>query len=237
MSHYYDDYASLSRKERDRSPYKRREEDSYYRERERVYERERRSRSLDRYKRRSSPSERSYDRNYERERENRDHYAYKERRETEYPSHEKRKYEEFRRIPTPPQKKSEYEIEYDPKTRTFQAPGKVPLPAYTTTPSLSIPNTLISPEPIAKHRKSHKGPIVNYFESDIMPNEKVKCPYNDNHIVQRKRLQSHILYCRKKFPNTELKICPLNVLHVIKEEEMEVSHMTLSRTVVFVVEY
>ncbi|KAL5277516.1 GTSF1.2 family protein [Megaselia abdita] len=241
MSRYYADYVPpTSSRDRDRSPLPRRPD--YDRERDRVREYEsrryeRRSRSPDpRYERRASPTpayERR-DRGYERERE-REHYGRYEdhygRRETAY---DDRRYAESRRSPPPYErpreetKKSEYEIEYDPKTRTFQGPGVkgvVPQPAYTSSKSLGIPKaTTTEDSSSSKRRKARKGPIVNYFDPDIMPNEKVICPYNSAHIVQRKRLQGHILYCRKKFPNTDLKICPLNVLHVVKEDELE-SHI------------
>uniref|UniRef100_T1H2L7 CHHC U11-48K-type domain-containing protein n=1 Tax=Megaselia scalaris TaxID=36166 RepID=T1H2L7_MEGSC len=184
-----------------------------------------------------------YERPYEprkRYEDDRDHYYEdRHRRETEYPpAYDDRRHASSRRSRSPAPrydrerdrsrdreetKKSEYEIEYDPKTRTFQGPsvkGSGPQPAYVAAKSMPIPKSSDYDDK-PKRRKARKGPIANYMDPDIYPNEKVICPYNNAHIVQRKRLQGHLLYCRKKFPNPNLKICPLNVLHVVKEEELE----------------
>lgn len=240
MSRYYADYVPPTSRERERSPPPRRSdvERDYHRERDRGQEYEsrryeRRSRSPDpRYERRPSPA---YERRYERERD--PYEDRRQRKETEYVAYEKekRRFEGSRKSPTPTTKKSEYEIEYDPKTRTFQGPGikgAVPQPAYTSSRSLGIPKATTIEESLLaskSKRKKARGPILNYFDPDIMPNEKVVCPYNSAHIVQRKRLQGHLLYCRKKYPNTDLKICPLNVLHVVKEDELEVSCLPILR--------
>lgn len=237
MSRYYADYVPPPSRERTPPP-RRSEYGAEYREREYESSRryERRSRSPDpRYERRPSPG---YERRYEREREREREPYYEDkrydRRETDYPAYDDRdrRYAEPRRSPgyerpreREETKKSEYEIDYDPKTRTFQGGAlPVPTPAYSSSKSLGIPKSIDDPAPkSSKRRKARKGPIVNYFDPDILPNEKVVCPYNNAHIVQRKRLQGHLLYCRKKFPNPDLKICPLNVLHVVKEDELEVS--------------
>lgn len=250
MSRYYAEYVPPpSRRSYDRSPppYLRDRE----RERDRVREYESSSRRYERRSRTRSPDPR-YERPYEprkRYEDDRDHYYEdRHRRETEYPpAYDDRRHASSRRSRSPAPrydrerdrsrdreetKKSEYEIEYDPKTRTFQGPsvkGSGPQPAYVAAKSMPIPKSSDYDDK-PKRRKARKGPIANYMDPDIYPNEKVICPYNNAHIVQRKRLQGHLLYCRKKFPNPNLKICPLNVLHVVKEEELEVSpgsHETL----------
>ncbi|XP_067637633.1 protein D7-like [Eurosta solidaginis] len=53
----------------------------------------------------------------------------------------------------------------------------------------------------------------------------VVCPYNKAHRLLRRRLQSHLIKCRKNYPQLELQKCPFNVTHHIPEPEFAI-HVT-----------
>lgn len=52
----------------------------------------------------------------------------------------------------------------------------------------------------------------------------VPCPYNEAHIVTRKRLAIHITKCRKQHTelSKDMKQCSHNIQHIIPREEFEV---------------
>ncbi|XP_065940000.1 eukaryotic translation initiation factor 2A [Magallana gigas] len=47
------------------------------------------------------------------------------------------------------------------------------------------------------------------------PDEMIQCPLNKAHVLQAKRMQYHIMDCRKNFRRNELATCPLNARHVM----------------------
>uniref|UniRef100_K1S3X9 Gametocyte-specific factor 1 n=1 Tax=Magallana gigas TaxID=29159 RepID=K1S3X9_MAGGI len=47
------------------------------------------------------------------------------------------------------------------------------------------------------------------------PDEMIQCPLNKAHVLQAKRMQYHIMDCRKNFRRSELATCPLNARHVM----------------------
>jgi len=50
----------------------------------------------------------------------------------------------------------------------------------------------------------------------------VLCPYNPSHTILKKRIQSHLVKCRKTTPDSEkLEICMFNATHHIPRREME----------------
>lgn len=52
------------------------------------------------------------------------------------------------------------------------------------------------------------------------PEEKIECPYDRTHMIARKRMQYHIMDCRKNFPNLEMSQCPFNATHMVKAPEL-----------------
>ncbi|XP_037032550.1 gametocyte-specific factor 1 homolog [Bradysia coprophila] len=49
----------------------------------------------------------------------------------------------------------------------------------------------------------------------------VTCPYNKSHNILRERFQTHLVKCRKQYPNIKLKNCPFNSTHLILEAEFD----------------
>lgn len=45
------------------------------------------------------------------------------------------------------------------------------------------------------------------------------CPYNPSHVLSMKRLQFHLVKCRKSNPNAKKETCPFNATHLINEQE------------------
>lgn len=50
----------------------------------------------------------------------------------------------------------------------------------------------------------------------------VTCPYNPSHQILKHRFQTHLVKCRKSYPDQLLKICPYNATHHIREPEYKV---------------
>ncbi|XP_065366174.1 gametocyte-specific factor 1 homolog [Calliphora vicina] len=53
-------------------------------------------------------------------------------------------------------------------------------------------------------------------ETDLLP-----CPYNDSHLILRKRFQVHLIRCRRSYPNAPVIVCPFNVTHRVNKVELE----------------
>lgn len=51
------------------------------------------------------------------------------------------------------------------------------------------------------------------------PDEMVPCPLDKAHVLQAKRMQYHIMDCRKNFKEDELATCPLNARHVMLRKD------------------
>ncbi|KAI8116391.1 Gametocyte-specific factor 1 like protein [Lucilia cuprina] len=48
------------------------------------------------------------------------------------------------------------------------------------------------------------------------------CPYNESHLILRKRFQVHLIRCRRSHPNAPMIVCPFNVTHRVNKVELEV---------------
>lgn len=55
------------------------------------------------------------------------------------------------------------------------------------------------------------------------PDEKILCPYNSAHHILRKRMNTHLVKCKKNYPDAKLVECDFNVNHKIPEPELQVS--------------
>lgn len=53
------------------------------------------------------------------------------------------------------------------------------------------------------------------------PEELCVCPYDPIHMVARKRMQYHLMKCRKNFNHHDYKTCPFNARHVVPKPEFE----------------
>lgn len=51
------------------------------------------------------------------------------------------------------------------------------------------------------------------------PDEMINCPLDKAHVLQAKRMQYHIMDCRKNFKADELATCPLNARHVMLKKD------------------
>ncbi|XP_008556377.1 uncharacterized protein LOC103577500 [Microplitis demolitor] len=51
--------------------------------------------------------------------------------------------------------------------------------------------------------------------------ESVICPYDRNHIIDRSRLQRHLVKCSKNFPPNYKETCPFNATHLMFESELK----------------
>eukprot|EP00105_Crassostrea_gigas_P016813 XP_011434337.1 PREDICTED: gametocyte-specific factor 1 homolog [Crassostrea gigas] len=51
------------------------------------------------------------------------------------------------------------------------------------------------------------------------PDKMIQCPLNKAHVLQAKRMQYHIMDCRKNFKADELATCPLNARHVMLKKD------------------
>ncbi|XP_023294785.2 gametocyte-specific factor 1 homolog [Lucilia cuprina] len=47
------------------------------------------------------------------------------------------------------------------------------------------------------------------------------CPYNESHLILRKRFQVHLIRCRRSHPNAPMIVCPFNVTHRVNKVELE----------------
>jgi hypothetical protein len=54
---------------------------------------------------------------------------------------------------------------------------------------------------------------MSYFKVDD-PEALVECPYNKAHMVRNRRMQYHLIDCRKQNTGQEMKVCPYNAKHV-----------------------
>ncbi|KAG8037579.1 hypothetical protein G9C98_005789 [Cotesia typhae] len=52
--------------------------------------------------------------------------------------------------------------------------------------------------------------------------ESVICPYDRNHIIDRSRLQRHLVKCSKNFPPNYKETCPFNATHLMSESDLKV---------------
>lgn len=57
---------------------------------------------------------------------------------------------------------------------------------------------------------------LNGYESII------ECPYNRAHQLLKHRFQTHLVKCRKNYPNVQKVQCPYNAVHLINELELKV---------------
>lgn len=53
------------------------------------------------------------------------------------------------------------------------------------------------------------------------PDELISCPYDPVHLVQRKRIQYHLMKCRKNFNVKDFRQCPFNARHVVPKPEFD----------------
>jgi len=58
---------------------------------------------------------------------------------------------------------------------------------------------------------------ANYNEDDDLQ----VCPYNPSHTILRHRFGNHLIKCKKQYPNTPMKTCRFNSLHIIHRNEMD----------------
>lgn len=49
-----------------------------------------------------------------------------------------------------------------------------------------------------------------------------ECPYNKAHRMLAHRLATHLVKCRKNYPETEKVTCPFNSTHLINKPELNV---------------
>jgi U11-48K-like CHHC zinc finger len=49
----------------------------------------------------------------------------------------------------------------------------------------------------------------------------LSCPYNSAHQILRHRMQTHLVKCRKSYPDVAMKTCPFDTTHKIPENEMK----------------
>ncbi|XP_075155375.1 gametocyte-specific factor 1 homolog [Haematobia irritans] len=51
--------------------------------------------------------------------------------------------------------------------------------------------------------------------------ELLQCPYEVSHLIMRKRMQVHLIRCRRSHPKAEVVTCPFNVTHRVNKLELE----------------
>lgn len=56
--------------------------------------------------------------------------------------------------------------------------------------------------------------------------ETLTCPYNPSHQLTEKRMQVHLVKCRKNHPNSEVGICAFNATHHIAKTDLEYHQST-----------
>ncbi|KAG5865836.1 hypothetical protein JTB14_032848 [Gonioctena quinquepunctata] len=56
------------------------------------------------------------------------------------------------------------------------------------------------------------------------PEEMMICPYNNSHHIRAKRMNTHLVKCKKSYPETKLVECDFNVNHKIPEPERQYHH-------------
>ncbi|KAH0566965.1 uncharacterized protein LOC123269809 [Cotesia glomerata] len=52
--------------------------------------------------------------------------------------------------------------------------------------------------------------------------DSVICPYDRSHIIDRSRLQRHLVKCSKNFPPNYKETCPFNATHLMSESELKI---------------
>lgn len=55
-----------------------------------------------------------------------------------------------------------------------------------------------------------------------------ECPYNKAHQILKHRFQTHLVKCRKGYPDAKKVVCPFNAVHMINEPELSVSIVNYS---------
>nr|CAH7738947.1 unnamed protein product [Callosobruchus chinensis] len=50
------------------------------------------------------------------------------------------------------------------------------------------------------------------------------CPYNSAHYILRKRMNTHLVKCKRSYPEAKLVECDFNMLHKIPEPELRYHH-------------
>lgn len=53
--------------------------------------------------------------------------------------------------------------------------------------------------------------------------ETVECPYNKSHNILKSRIQTHLVKCRKSYPNAVKETCTFNPTHLVNKQEFAVS--------------
>ncbi|XP_067941092.1 uncharacterized protein [Watersipora subatra] len=62
--------------------------------------------------------------------------------------------------------------------------------------------------------------MASFYHTIAEPDDLVKCPYDPVHMVRMKKLQYHLMKCRKNFPNRQMSSCPFNAGHIVPEAEL-----------------
>ncbi|ELT92542.1 hypothetical protein CAPTEDRAFT_219364 [Capitella teleta] len=57
---------------------------------------------------------------------------------------------------------------------------------------------------------------IDYYTS-MDPEDLVKCPFNEAHVMKARNLQKHMIKCKMTHPRTNLKQCPYNACHEVPE--------------------
>lgn len=62
------------------------------------------------------------------------------------------------------------------------------------------------------------------MEIYLDPEEQIMCPYNSSHFIRRKVMNTHLVKCKKNYPEAKLVECDFNVIHKIPEPELQYHH-------------
>ncbi|XP_056648924.1 gametocyte-specific factor 1 homolog [Diorhabda carinulata] len=62
------------------------------------------------------------------------------------------------------------------------------------------------------------------MEIYLNPEEQIMCPYNSAHFIRRKVMNTHLVKCKKNYPEAKLVECDFNVTHKIPEPELQYHH-------------
>ncbi|KAJ8941152.1 hypothetical protein NQ318_004272 [Aromia moschata] len=62
------------------------------------------------------------------------------------------------------------------------------------------------------------------MEANRDPEEMIICPYNHAHHIRRCRMNTHLVKCKKSYPDTKLVECEFNFNHKIPEPELQYHH-------------
>jgi U11-48K-like CHHC zinc finger len=47
------------------------------------------------------------------------------------------------------------------------------------------------------------------------------CPYNSAHQILRHRMQTHLVKCRKSYPDVVMRTCPFDTTHTVPDNELK----------------